>query len=252
MDSLLRVGFELAGHWRLDNDSLTLELIRHASQKNVLYAFVCDGQIKYVGKTVSSLATRLAGYRRPAASQSTNIKCSKRIIDALSKGAAVDIFALPDNGLLHYGQFHLNLADGLEYDMIRVINPEWNGTRIELSEPTRMTDAPADPLPFGGTFRFVLQPTYYRTGFFNVLVGDQRHLGADGECIELFLGNTLLPLLGTINRRANNNGTPRVMGGFGLRDWFQSTAKERSVISVQVLSPTSIRLKPLDQASGTA
>ena len=72
MNRLLKIGFEFAGHWFLTEDTLTLQLVRHAGQANVLYAFCCDGDIKYVGKTTKSLANRLNGYRKPGPSQSTN------------------------------------------------------------------------------------------------------------------------------------------------------------------------------------
>jgi hypothetical protein len=97
-----------------------------------------------------------------------------------------------------------------------------------------------------GTFSFVLEPTYYRTGFFNVGVASQKLLGADGETIELFLGKSAKPVLGAINRRANTNGTPRVMGGTALRDWFNSKASVSATISVEVFSPTAIRLQPIE------
>lgn len=62
MNRLLDIGFEIAGHWFIENGKLRFELIRHSTQKNILYAFVCDGQVKYVGKTVRSLSERMAGY----------------------------------------------------------------------------------------------------------------------------------------------------------------------------------------------
>ncbi|SDX22504.1 GIY-YIG nuclease family protein [Nitrosomonas communis] len=253
MNRLLAIGFEPAGHWTLDleKDKLNFELNRHSAQKNVLYAFVCDGQVKYVGKSVRTLAARMAGYKTPGKTQTTNINNHRRIRELLAKDVAVEILALPDSGFLHYGQFHLNLAAALEDDIIRVIDPEWNGgvsesvvnasirARIEPDQE----QAPEPITPLVGTFSFVLQPTYYRTGFFNISVSAQEFLGADGETIELFLGNNQQPILGTINRRANANGTPRIMGGTGLRDWFSSNATVLTEICVEVLSPTAIRLK---------
>jgi hypothetical protein len=38
----------------------------------------------------------------------------------------VEIYALPDNGLLRYGGFHVNLAAGLEDSIVRDLNPPWN------------------------------------------------------------------------------------------------------------------------------
>jgi hypothetical protein len=135
----------------------------------------------------------------------------------LAAGAAVDIYALPDNGLLHYGRFHVNLAAGLEDDLIRVIDPPWNGGRKEVpaapdgaaTVATPGASAESQPLSVEkleqlvgpvrvvssghsdtvrpetlyiqnwkrqSSFTFVLQPTYHRTGFFNVGVsaGDAR------------------------------------------------------------------------------
>ena len=63
MNRLLEIGFELAGHWRLVDDALSLQLARHALQRNILYAFVSDGEVKYVGKTTQPLRTRLNGQR---------------------------------------------------------------------------------------------------------------------------------------------------------------------------------------------
>ena len=247
MNRLLEIGFEAAGHWILENDKLRCELTRHSMQKNILYAFVCDGDVKYVGKTIRALKVRMAGYKNPGKTQITNINNHRRIKELLSENVAIEIFALPDSGLLHYGQFHLNLAAALEDDIIRVIDPDWNGGKSES-----MVSMPSSPVELEtdieivmlslGTFSFVLQPTYYRMGFFNVGISSQNFLGADGETIELFLGSNLQPILGTINRRANTNGTPRVMGGTSLRNWFNENTSVSTNILVEVFSPTSIRL----------
>jgi len=244
MNRLLEIGFVPAGHWLLEDDLLKCELTRHSTQKNILYAFVCDGQVKYVGKTIRALAVRMSAYRTPGKTQTTNINNHRHIREVLSRGAAVEILALPDSGLLHYGQFHLNLAAALEDAIIRVIDPEWNGGTAEgeLDLPELPATAAGSPVSFVGTFSFILQPTYYRTGFFNVGVSSENLLGADGETIELFLGDGDQPILGSISRRANVNGSPRVMGGTGLRDWFKANASEMDSVSVTVLSPTAIRL----------
>jgi hypothetical protein len=249
MNRLLEIGFEPAGHWVLNNDKLNFELTRHSSQRNILYAFVCDGQVKYVGKTVQALSARMAGYKNPGPTQTTNINNHKRIRELLADGVAVEILALPDNGLLHYGQFHLNLAAALEDDLIRVIKPEWNGGAPEeaISTPGSVAVESTPAIPATGTFAFVLQPTYYRTGFFNVSVTSEKLLGSDGETIELYLGTGSQPILGTINRRANANGTPRIMGGTGLRDWFAANASINETITVDVLSPTAVRLRVNDR-----
>lgn len=254
MNRLLEIGFEPAGHWLVENDKLKFELTRNSTQKNILYAFVCDGQVKYVGKTICALSVRMSGYKNPGQTQTTNINNHRRIKELLFSGVAVEIFALPDSGLLHYGAFHLNLAAALEDDIIRVIDPEWNGGTAEgvssLPAPIAADSEPESP-PIQ-TFAFILQPTYYGQGFFNVSVTSEKCLGSDGETIELFLGNESQPILGTINRRATKNGTPRIMGGTGLRNWFNANAAVMGNIAVDVFSPTSIRLRVNDASQAQA
>lgn len=245
MNRLLQIGFQPAGHWLLVNGKLKFDLTRHATQTNILYAFVCDAEVMYVGKTVRTLAVRMSGYRTPTRTQTTNVNNNRRILDLLARGAAIEILALPDNGLLHYGMFHLNLAAALEDDIIRKLNPPWNGGKPEkpLESETESAESLPELTPTATErFHFTLQPTYFRSGFFNVGVSSQKHIASDGETIELFLGDAAQPVLGTINRRANSNGTPRIMGGTALRDWFQESASAMDTISVQVLSPASIRL----------
>lgn len=255
MNRLLEIGFVPAGHWLVDGEKLKFELTRHSTQRNILYAFVCDGEVKYVGKTIQSLTQRMSGYRTPGPTQSTNIRNHRRIRELLTKGIYVEIYALPDNGLLHYGQFHLNLAAALEDSIIRVLDPEWNGGKPETvaaSPPTTelapSLEAPDTELAPQETFSFVLHPTYFASGFFNVGVAPAKSFGADGETIELFLGNDPQPVLGTINRRATSNGSPRIMGGTELRKWFQTHAAVMNQISVDMLSPTSVRLRVVDRS----
>ena len=254
MNRLLDIGFAYAGRWALTKDKgLEVSLMRHATQRNILYAFVSDGIVKYVGKTTRTLAERMAGYQRPGRTQTTNINNNQRIRQCLEAGASVDILALPDSGLLHYGAFHINLAAGLEDDLIRTLAPEWNGGRAEAAKPAQdlelkprgdedATDALSSP-PVLGAFPLTLQSTYFRTGFFNVGVGHASEIGADGDTIEIFLGSASEPVLGTINRRANNNGTPRIMGGTRVRDWFHSNCKEMDQLTVDVFSPVSIHIR---------
>jgi hypothetical protein len=134
------IGFALAGCWKLSDNGLAFELNDLATAHNVLYAFVVDGEVMYVGKTVQPLRTRMAGYKTPGPTQSTNIKNNGKIREALAQGKRVEILMLPDNGLLHYGGFHVNLAAGLEDSLVRELMPPWNGGQKEslsqLLQPT--------------------------------------------------------------------------------------------------------------------
>lgn len=272
MHRLLRIGFQSVGYWEphpKKADGLTYYLRTAAPHPHTLYAFVLDGEVKYVGKTTRTLAARMDNYVRgpgepepgnkrsipsPKA-RSTNARVGRAILDALRQGAMVEIYALPDVELHRYGDFHLNLAAGLEDSIIAVLQPEWNGgkkSRIDGME--NVVDTPAvlpqpEPIPaIDGdpvkVLRVKVGATYFDKGFFNVGVEGTDVLGADGQTIELYCGKATVPLLGTINRRANLNGTPRIFGGKALRDWIHANLARDAVMRVEVLTPTALRLSP--------
>jgi len=133
LDRIRFIGFRSAGSCKFLDGKLAFDWSEFADSKNVLYAFVVDGQLMYIGKTVQTLWKRMAGYRSPGLTQPTNIKNNGNIRDSLAQGRRVEIYALLDNGLLRYGDFHVNLAAGLEDSLIRDLKPPWNGGQKELT-----------------------------------------------------------------------------------------------------------------------
>jgi len=128
LDRLEAIGFRECGRWRLDDSRIRIDLHAHRDDVNVLYSFVSAGVPLYVGKTVQSLRARMSGYANPGPTQSTNIKANASIRELLLNGSEVLVYALPDNGLLRYGGFHVNLAAGLEDSIVKDIRPDWNRT----------------------------------------------------------------------------------------------------------------------------
>lgn len=129
-EKLKAMGFHKSGEWRLVNGKLKCVLTEDTAATNVLYAFLSEGTVLYVGKTVRSLKDRMYGYQNPGPTQSTNIKGNKFIQEVLANGGIVEVHALPDNGLLYYGGFHVNLAAGLEDSLVAQLKPKWNKAGI--------------------------------------------------------------------------------------------------------------------------
>ncbi len=137
LQRLLDMGFREVGKWDLTADGVTYTLKAEENSKNVLYAFVSEGEILYIGKTTQTLKGRMYGYQKPASTQSTNEKNNTKLKEILGAGNAVSILALPDHDLLYYGGFHLNLAAGLEDDLIKEVKPKWNGNNTSQKEIKR-------------------------------------------------------------------------------------------------------------------
>ena len=252
MNRLLNIGFINVGHWSLTNYALKYEITSHLMTKNVLYSFISNGEIKYIGKTSMELTKRMYGYQNPGPSQTTNIRVNEKIKRLLQTDQPVDIFILVDNGLLKYGDFKINLAAGLEDTLIYQISPEWNFScknKIEIDKESNSeklidiknkVETKNQPIQ---TFEVKLGKAYFNQGFFNVSQKYSDHFGADKTIIEIQLGEDSENIVqGYVNRTANNNGSPRIMGGKTLSDWIQKNYNQDDVLKIDILTNVSIRL----------
>jgi hypothetical protein len=252
MDRLRSMGFINVGHWMFTDSMPKYHLSSHQMTRNVLYSFISNDVIKYIGKTTMELTKRMYGYQNPGPSQTTNIRVNKKLKELLQSGQPVDIFILVDNGLLKYGGFTINLAAGLEDTLIYEISPVWNFSgknKLEEDKESnsenliRIKTKVEMTVYSTKTLEVTLEKTYYNQGFFNVPVKYSDDFGADEALIEIQLGNNPKDLIqGRIDRTANTNGTPRIMVGKILTHWIQKNFKQGDTLTVDILSETSIRL----------
>ncbi len=252
MNRLLNIGFINVGHWTLINNLIKYNLSSHELTKNILYSFVTNGVVNYIGKTSMHLSKRMYGYQNPGPSQTTNIRVNKKIKDILLSNQPVDIFILVSNGLLKYGNFRINLAAGLEDTLIFEISPEWNFSGknkikedeesckeefIRIDKQLNFTNSTLE------TFEVSLGRAYYSQGFFNVKQNNAENFSVDKSIIEVQLGNNPENTIqGYIDRTSNPNGTPRIMIGKPYTDWIQNNFKQGDILEVDIKSPTSIKL----------
>ena len=251
MNRLLNIGFINVGHWTFATDRIKYHLTSHQTAKNVLYGFIANGVIKYIGKTTLQLTKRMYGYQNPGPSQTTNIRVNQKVKDLLKLDQPLDIFILVDNGLLKYGDFKINLAAGLEDTLIYQINPEWNFSGKNKIEEDKESEK--EELIINNVtelinqkpeiFEVSLGQAYYNQGFFNVRQKYSEKFGADKVIIEIQLGdNPINTVKGYINRTANSNGTPRIMGGKTLSNWIKKNYKQDDILTVEILTNVSIKL----------
>ena len=126
MKRLTDIGFRKVGEWQIVNGTITPNITDLSNSANILYAFMSNGEVLYVGKTTQPLKKRMYGYQNPGPTQNTNIKGKRLILELLSNGMNIEIYALRDNSDHHVGVFHLNLAAGLEDSIISTLKPKWN------------------------------------------------------------------------------------------------------------------------------
>lgn len=87
------------------------------------------------------------------------------------------------------------------------------------------------------TYRLTLHKTYYLMGFFNLGVEVDRFVQAASGRAVLICGESRERFDVQVNRDANPNGTPRIMGGIEVRNWIQQHFKQGQVVEVRILAP---------------
>lgn len=260
---LLDAGFIRAAIWCHDGTKLAYkvhediadQIAANLTVSNALYAFCCQDDVLYIGKTTQTLKKRLYGYCKPGLSQITNKKCHEQIISGLQNGKIIDllVFAPPSDFL--FRGFEINLAGGLEDALIRHFNPPWNGGSkgVAVSESaileTEQLDGPTsmaedEPVaPALGEFTIKLGPTYYEQGIVNVGKEVSDLLGpSDGLLTVTFSDGT--PSVSTrIDRRANANGSVRFVGSNrAIADWFQRISHPGGLVIGRVLNANEVEL----------
>jgi hypothetical protein len=91
-------------------------------------------------------------------------------------------------------------------------------------------------------FNLKLQQTYFKRGFFNVVVDYDRYVRKTDGPVRIRLGRNGSEIEAKISRQVNNNGTARVLGGVALRTWFQNNYEPMDIVAVDLSSKDVIVL----------
>ena len=121
-----KMGFVKAGSWEIEEGQLSYQLGDYLNVSRVLYAFVVNGVVTYIGKTNQKLSKRMYSYKNPGSSQLTNLRIIDIIKNCLDKGLKIDIYVFISHISIEISDIPINVAAGLEDNLIIFINPEWN------------------------------------------------------------------------------------------------------------------------------
>lgn len=268
-DVLFNLGFERIGEWVCELDVLDYALEEKSKARvdvlctvdNALYAFVQHETVLYIGKTTRSIKKRFLGYRKPGASQSTNLRCNAKLKEKLKAGSKIDILVFTPVTHLRYADFEINLAAGLEDALIQKFNPPWNGRDRGhvISEEAEREEAEAASVNNGlqvndagasyeavqsvASFEVKLHGTYYEKGLINVGVAASPYLGGHDEPVEIAFSDGSPSIISSINRTAVSSGSVRIVGRNGLiADWFQKNFKRGDTVQARILDTNHIIL----------
>ncbi len=135
ISDLIELGFTKTGIWELNEryrSGVNMNLFQLNDQR-VVYSFVVDSLIKYMGicdENERTLEMRMQRYRSRAPHQKSKTGTSLEIIlkirKCLEEGKTVEIYALKPSINNYYFGLEVDLIRGLEYPLIRKFRPPWN------------------------------------------------------------------------------------------------------------------------------
>lgn len=276
-DILIELGFEPLSTWQHAGENLTYDYTSlipgmkpKLDERNALYAFIQNNEVKYIGRTARSIKKRFVGYCNPGQTRATNYRCHTFIKAGLGKQAATDILIFAPPSKLQYGGYQIDLAAGLEETLIVNFNPPWNGGKTRKITEQADIETELEPLSEGGNdpasqstpvaevsppqeaetghFEIRLGQIYYSHGYINPGVDASPMLGGHGEAIRIDLGDPTQYVISAINRTANLNGSVRIVGRNRIiANWFQEYFNVGDVVQATILGPNRILLHTPDQ-----
>lgn len=128
--NLAGLEFEQVGECRLDDRLASgVRFSTNAMQNDrVIYAYVVEDVIKYIGVCDSSTTTlrrRMNRYQGMIGA-GTNKRIAGLIKECLRTGQAVKIFAWKPEAAVTFRELSVDLVKGLENPLIQALRPEWN------------------------------------------------------------------------------------------------------------------------------
>lgn len=242
-NDLPNIGFEQIGAWKINGKGIGYSINQHKQGflgiGNALYAFTSGNDVMYIGKTTKSITGRFVGYFN-GNGRATNNKLHVAILDLLRTGNTVEIWVFAPTIPFQILGFEVNLAAGLEDSLISEFKPEWNGKRVTVANNQNNAQLGIPVCDF----KIKLGKIYYNSGFINPGVTASQELDVDGEPVKVFLGSSANFVNSAINRRANTNGTVRIIGNNRqIAEWFQDKFNPGDEVSAAVIDRQTILLR---------
>ncbi|MEO0111221.1 MAG: hypothetical protein ABIK77_02620 [candidate division WOR-3 bacterium] len=139
---LKKYGFKYVGRWLKVKSKIDFEFeskFKDYKEKRVIYAFVVDNKVRYIGccqKRDKTLGDRLKSYKygigkvgkvrkTGKAGKETYKWVAQNIKECLENNKVVKIFALEPKGKIRYKNLLVDLINGLENPLINKFNPKW-------------------------------------------------------------------------------------------------------------------------------
>jgi hypothetical protein len=121
MKELVGMGFKKVGDWSLAGNNIDFSLPKESGKNKVLYSFIENNTIVYIGKSENTLHKRMYQYKNPDPTQETNARVNHEIKNSLNQGQKIEIYALE-----YDDSFSTDSLNDAEARLIETKQPKWN------------------------------------------------------------------------------------------------------------------------------
>ncbi|GHT96900.1 hypothetical protein FACS1894141_7440 [Spirochaetia bacterium] len=121
MKELVGMGFVKVGDWVLQGNGIDFSLQKESDKNKVLYSFIENNTIVYIGQSTNTLHKRMYQYKNPDSTQETNVRVNDKIKKSLKEGKRIEIYAIE-----YDDSFAKDLLIETETRLIDSKRPIWN------------------------------------------------------------------------------------------------------------------------------
>ena len=255
---LVELGFIEVGSWNLSvKNSERIDFIikdEFLGEQDLLYSFVCDETVYYVGKTDITLKSRMTNYKagiKTGSAGSTNKYVHDKVLNLIKNNKNVKIYILLDNSKLNYQGIQISLASGLEINLIKSFNTEklWNsrGTNsnkndknlyltndVQIVNKVLINDTETNNF-----FKLRLGKEYYTKGIISFPKRFENMVPKiSGIQVSLIIDNNK-PIYATYTFSGQNRKINEIDK---LKEWFQNNFNLNDEVNIEIISETEFRV----------
>lgn len=247
IEDLKRIGFVEVGNWKLNqNNRIYFDIeAEYLDLDNLLYAFIDDKTVKYIGITEKKLKSRMInyknGYEESKTSGTTNKKVNREIKNLLLLKKKVTIYILKKDADCDFFGFVISLATGIEKSLIKAFDFNdnlWNSRGTITNSPKKdqkITNVNSNLENNQSIIK--LGKEAYNKGFI-IFKKDLDHiLPSESDDMDIIYNEQTLP--GYFTRSFHNIKTN---GYAELIEIFKNNFKINDLILITLLSPNEVKI----------
>lgn len=257
LEKFKEIGFKPVGSWKVTPNGLTFDIEKeYESKKEVVYAFISDEIVHYVGKTDTTLKNRMTSYKNGKEgnkSGSTNKEIYNKIFEKIQKGCEVKIYVLFDIEINHMG-YKVSISSGIEPSLISALDPKlcWN-SRYSNSSIRKISNKSIDnnstrikpinssePLKYPVHAQCALRMEYFLKGLISFSKSYSDYLPKNSNVnVQIEIADSKNTFTGKFTRSSDKT---IINGHDDLKDWYNKNFKQNDIIDIEILREDHFRL----------